>query len=496
MALYLMKENSHKEKDSNNEEKFVFDSYSNEKEIVIEELEKYGFHFTPQENVEAISATGLKAKIGSNSKGGLGKEAIEKTFLSYGINGMMQLFNRLLCASYETPISAILETKEKSKYLLEYEKSKDSLSVIEGFEYVRKYMEDCKYFVIQIREPEYDKSQLNDESIKSLILDVNSNLDKITGITINHNLTSDEINRIENINKKYISDLEEKKQNLIFQSKKNNYQVEDKSIEKITKKQNNIRLFNDMILQNNDTENLNVFSVEKPKTIIDAIDSISNKLNKDNLEDRKILEKLIQIRAQITINIRRKSKEEIDKARGKVKPETLTTEYGANFERIDYNEDAVMWLDQKRYPHNVHTMIRDIDSGIEGIENPIGVRVSENDLLLVSVDGKKPANSLQVIKAIYENSNNKDRKNDFTMNMLNRNKDIMHIEHFLKYVEIYEKYKNNPEKFSQNIICLQDKIMEDFPQKNTLQKRKISDDDLKKFNNSICLDRNFEEECL
>lgn len=56
--------------------------------------------------------------------------------------------------------------------------------------------------------------------------------------------------------------------------------------------------------------------------------------------------------------------------------------------------------------------------------------------------------------------------------------------------------KNNPEKFSQNIICLQDKIMEDFPQKNTLQKRKISDDDLKKFNNSICLDRNFEEECL
>lgn len=55
----------------------------------------YGFHFTPQTNEAGFEETGLEARIGANSSGKLGKEAIPKVFFSNGINGALMTFNRM-----------------------------------------------------------------------------------------------------------------------------------------------------------------------------------------------------------------------------------------------------------------------------------------------------------------------------------------------------------------------------------------------------------------
>ena len=43
-----------------------------------------GFHFTSNSIMQKILDTGLKPSLGSNSSGGLGKEANDKTFISLG----------------------------------------------------------------------------------------------------------------------------------------------------------------------------------------------------------------------------------------------------------------------------------------------------------------------------------------------------------------------------------------------------------------------------
>ena len=49
----------------------------------------YGFHFTPQTAEAGLSQTGLESRIGVNSSGKLGKEAIPKVFFSNGITGAL-----------------------------------------------------------------------------------------------------------------------------------------------------------------------------------------------------------------------------------------------------------------------------------------------------------------------------------------------------------------------------------------------------------------------
>lgn len=55
----------------------------------------YGFHFTPQTAEAGLSQTGLESRIGVNSSGKLGKEAIPKVFFSNGITGALMTFNRI-----------------------------------------------------------------------------------------------------------------------------------------------------------------------------------------------------------------------------------------------------------------------------------------------------------------------------------------------------------------------------------------------------------------
>ena len=138
-----------------------------------------GFHFTSQSNVESILATGLRAELGDNSSGSLGKEAIEKTFLSYGLDGVLQLYNRLLNASVEIKLYGLRNSKTHYPFIPESANMKSDdqkLSMIEGFELVRQYMEDNVYFMCDVPETQYSKQ---DELDKKDIEEINLKLKEL-----------------------------------------------------------------------------------------------------------------------------------------------------------------------------------------------------------------------------------------------------------------------------------------------------------------------------
>lgn len=112
--------------------------------------ENVAFHFTSQRNIESILNEGLRPLIGDNASGGLGQSAIEKTYVSYGLEGVLQLYNRLISASFQQRIGDFNGISHKP-FVPDSAKdkdSKDSLSIIEGFEMIRQYMEDNVYFIL------------------------------------------------------------------------------------------------------------------------------------------------------------------------------------------------------------------------------------------------------------------------------------------------------------------------------------------------------------
>lgn len=133
-----------------------------------------GFHFTSRTNIESILDEGLRAQLGDNSSGSLGKEAIEKTFLSYGLGGVLQLYNRLLNASVEMKLSGLRNSKTHSPFIPESANIKlneQKLSIIEGFELVRQYMTDNVYFICDVPETQYSKqNELSESDIKEINL--------------------------------------------------------------------------------------------------------------------------------------------------------------------------------------------------------------------------------------------------------------------------------------------------------------------------------------
>lgn len=199
MKIYKINENSHKVI-VNGKEQYVSDGFSNAEEITFEDLESMGLHFTPQRNSPSISVTGLRPQIGSNSSGALGREAIEKTFFSNGIDGAMQIFNRTINVMGEIDLKSLQNDKEKREHLTVLQrnspKTNESLSIIEAFEYARRYMEDNRYFAFDLVEPTYER-QIDEEQIDSQVASINSRLDNITGITVSSSaFTKEDIQRI------------------------------------------------------------------------------------------------------------------------------------------------------------------------------------------------------------------------------------------------------------------------------------------------------------
>lgn len=139
--------------------------------------ENVAFHFTSQRNIESILNEGLRPLIGDNASGGLGQSAIEKTYVSYGLEGVLQLYNRLISASFQQRIGDFNGISHKP-FVPDSAKdkdSKDSLSIIEGFEMIRQYMEDNVYFIFDATKTQYEYSISDEdlEMVNSSIKDLN-----------------------------------------------------------------------------------------------------------------------------------------------------------------------------------------------------------------------------------------------------------------------------------------------------------------------------------
>lgn len=404
----------YEEGESEPKEKYLNLGYKPYQEVSLENL---GFHFTPHINFASIQATGLRPKIGSNSGGAFGREALEKTFFSYGKNGVMQLFNRLVSASCEMDMDGFRSDSEKAQYLLEYQKNlgfiqgEEQLTILEGLEYARRYMDNCSYFGFSAIEPQYTKT-INEETVAENIMNVNQNLDDLTGIYVEDKLTD--------LEKLFIIQKVEAEIDKLKEKMKSN----PERSEKYEKKIDGFRLTEKFIKQGSVGETR---EVNAPRTAIEYIDKIAGVLDSKESGIEKLAQKLSQMRAQISIGVREESKKQIDSFRGEAIPESINQ---ANFERIDYNEDMVAWVDVSRHPHNAHTIIRE-ENGEKR-----GAVISGDTLSILSLDGEKPATAVELTKHIFDSSPELDRRN-FVMNIPGRKIDKLIIEDFYKYVELY-----------------------------------------------------------
>ena len=150
---------------------------TNNRLAVIEDFksirDNIAFHFSSKSNLESILNEGLRPKIGDNASGGLGQSAIEKTYISYGLEGVLQLYNRLISLSFDQQIGD-LNTITHKPFVPDSAKEKDphdTLSMIEGFEMVRQYMEDNVYFVFDATTTQYEHS-VCDEDIEAVNLSI------------------------------------------------------------------------------------------------------------------------------------------------------------------------------------------------------------------------------------------------------------------------------------------------------------------------------------
>ena len=131
--------------------------------------ENIAFHFTSKSNIESILSEGLRPLIGDNASGGLGQSAIEKTYISYGLNGVLQLYNRLISASFQQCLGDLSGFSHKP-FVPDSAKNKspkDSLSIIEGFEMIRQYMEDNVYFIFNAPKTQYEYN-ISDEELERI----------------------------------------------------------------------------------------------------------------------------------------------------------------------------------------------------------------------------------------------------------------------------------------------------------------------------------------
>lgn len=211
----------------------------------------YGFHFTSQEAETGLSKTGLEARIGVNSSGRLGKEAIPKVFFSNGITGALMTFNRIanipadgkpnrntvamIAKDYykylPDRIKAFVPEEKRGLPSLEQEDINElirnldnngiyTLDYCEAFEFLRDWMLDNMYTIF-VAEPSQYEHELTDEDINDINASRNSQiLDEIETIdkSISLSTDNDEIQRL-NAERKRLS-IEVRKQCMEVASQK------------------------------------------------------------------------------------------------------------------------------------------------------------------------------------------------------------------------------------------------------------------------------------
>ena len=346
-----------------------------------------GFHFTSVSNMDSILENGLRPTLGANSSGGLGKEANDKTFISLGLEGVLQLYNRLLLASFQGKIKD-LQTDTHSSFIPDATRDRNPnthLKVIEGFELVRQYMEDNVYFVFDVPVAKYEWN----ESIKeNAIKDINSDIKKSNLYT--------KIKEIDNV-----------REILLYSSSEKNI----------------VDIIHDL-----ETEEQNKLQIKRD--IIDRLFELRDKSKKD------VLKELTIERANLSNKVRDNTLRKIIEKRGCVidsdgKPIDGKYEYGDDenpiIEEVDFNEDRLKWVDQIANPHNVHTRLIKSENKLKGVQ------IDKTMVKLYSKEGLKPSNGIEFLKDIFPKVNSNDKL------AVKGDKEI--LEKFLEYVSLVDLYK-------------------------------------------------------
>ena len=307
----------------------------------IKDLRKdIGFHFTNRNKakINKILKEGIVPKMGANSSNSESKEAIDKVFFSYGLQGTIKLFNTFINLA-RTANLGLFDSDEQKKRIPNSALNKsrnEKLSALEAFEAIRQYMADKVYLVFKAEHTVYERD-ITDEQLEKINEDINNSSEK---------------NRIS--------------------------EIDDE-------------IYN---IKNNEILN------EKEK---------EHKINTLSNERRKI-----------TLNIREKSKVDIDNARGK-----LIDNKDGIFDVIDYNEVKMRWEDNIKSASNVHTKVIEKDGYLTSERiMPDGV---------VSKDNKNMENAVDVISELYSHATSEDN--------LVAGKERFLVDKFLEYNQMVEKYK-------------------------------------------------------
>lgn len=307
----------------------------------IKDLRKdIGFHFTNRNKakINKILKEGIVPRMGANSSNSESKEAIDKVFFSYGLQGTIKLFNTFINL-YRTANIGFFESDEHKKCIPNSALNKsgnEKLSALEAFEAIRQYMDDKVYLAFKAEHTVYERD-ITDEQLEKINEDINNSSEK---------------NRIS--------------------------EIDDE-------------IYN---IKNNEILN------EKEK---------EHKINTLSNERRKI-----------TLNIREKSKVDIDNARGK-----LIDNKDGIFDVIDYNEVKMRWENNIESASNVHTKVIEKDGYLTSEKiMPDGV---------VSKDNKNMENAVDVISELYSHATSEDN--------LVAGKERFLVDKFLEYNQMVEKYK-------------------------------------------------------
>lgn len=345
------------------------------------------FHFTANQNIDSILKSSFRQDIGENSSGALGKEAIPKTFISYGLEGVMQMYNRLLNIALEVN-SRMLNTDIHRTFLpntVRLDCSKN-LSVLEGLEFMRQYIENNSYLVIDCPATEYE----ND---------------------ISYNQIRDINNTIGSLKFKDIPGLFDEVKDVFYSQKE--FDVKSPNTDEYD-------LINEFI--SNDEEKLTL--------CIKKIDSYINKAKTE--KEKEFAKKLFEERAIISIAIRKYTLNQIDRIRGKIVNENEKP----IIEQYDYNEERLQWVMQiynkegnKKYgnPSNVHTRIVESKNGL------IGLQIPTENLRVFSIDKENYANGVDFLSKLLPIIQENDKiANSFDCNLLTD---------FLEYTSLVDEYK-------------------------------------------------------
>ena len=326
--------------------------------ITVNEIEdlrnNIGFHFTPSGNAKFISEGGLKPLTGDLSSGNLGKEAIDNVFFSYGLEGVLQLYNNLLYFSHKAYSIHDLQTNTFAPFMPYTNHTPlEHLSMLEGFELVRQYMENNQYIVFEAKETKYSERDLTGEEIEK----------------INQTLKT-------------------------LKSK-----------------------------------------VDDDQPIYDQIKILDKKISEENhkplsLRNVDLIEQYQAQRNSLAIQLYNKSREIVDDIRGSETDSGTFDRCDFDFGKLEWHTQVVDKNDKTALPHNAHTKI------VEENGNLIGSSINSNDLYLLSIDGIKAANGIEVLQALYS-------KTTLNDNLTIDNRPML-LGLFLEYIKLVDMYKNNP----------------------------------------------------